>query len=161
MMVELVNELVGCQGGGVFVLDDFHIVREQSIHDSLIFLVDNLPASLHLVLGTRQDPPWPLARLRASGQMLEVRAADLRFTLDEATAFLNGVERFALLPGDIARSTAAPKGGVAACNWWRYPAQPARRHRCSSAISAATNASSSTTCWTKCCSINPNCYKIS
>ncbi|MEZ4833143.1 MAG: hypothetical protein R2873_14360 [Caldilineaceae bacterium] len=113
MMVELVNELVGCQGGGVFVLDDFHIVREQSIHDSLIFLVDNLPASLHLVLGTRQDPPWPLARLRASGQMLEVRAADLRFTLDEATAFLNGVERFALLPGDIARLNSRVEGWAA------------------------------------------------
>lgn len=113
LMIELVNELVGCTGGGIFVLDDFHTIHEQPIHDALIFLLEHLPVGLHLAIATRQDPPWPLARLRASGQMLELRAADLRFSMEESAAFFNGVERLGLLPSDIALLHSRLEGWVA------------------------------------------------
>ncbi|HXV32835.1 MAG TPA: LuxR C-terminal-related transcriptional regulator [Gaiellaceae bacterium] len=72
----------------VCALDDYHAITDEGIHQSLVFLVDHLPAGSSLVVTTRADPPWPLARLRAGGRMVELRAADLRFTEEEATRFL-------------------------------------------------------------------------
>ena len=60
-----------------------------SIHEAMAFLLDHLPPQVHLVIASRADPPLPLARLRARGELLEIRAADLRFTADEAAAYLN------------------------------------------------------------------------
>jgi LuxR family maltose regulon positive regulatory protein len=71
------------------VLDDVNAVQDEAVHASLALLLENLPPHLHLVLGTRADPPLPLARLRARGQLLELRAEDLRFTLEETADFLN------------------------------------------------------------------------
>lgn len=75
----------------VLVLDDYHAVAEASIHGLVGYVVEHAPPFCHLVLVTREDPPLPLARLRAHGQLVEVRAADLRFTADETAAYLAGV----------------------------------------------------------------------
>lgn len=71
------------------VLDDYHVIKTATIHEAITFLVDHLPPAMRVIIASRTDPPLPLARLRAQGELLEVRAADLRFTSDEATAFLN------------------------------------------------------------------------
>jgi ATP/maltotriose-dependent transcriptional regulator MalT len=73
----------------VLVLDDFHVLLDAQVHDLLTSIIDHEPAGMHLVLSGRSDPPWPVGRLRAAGALTEIRAADLRFTLDEAGQLLN------------------------------------------------------------------------
>jgi LuxR family maltose regulon positive regulatory protein len=89
ILTGLINELVEADSPSILVLDDLQWVTERQIHDGLVFLLDHMPAHLHLVLATRADPPWSLARHRARGEMNELRAADLRFTPDECALFLN------------------------------------------------------------------------
>lgn len=83
------NEFSGLSRKAVLVLEDFHEITCRSIHDSLGFLIEHLPAALHLVILTRIDPPLPLARLRARNELNELRLADLRFTLEETRAYLS------------------------------------------------------------------------
>src|SRR5215218_274800 len=84
----LVNELAGVADAVMLVLDDYHLIQAQSVHESLGFLLEHLPASLRLVVASRADPPLPLARLRARGQLAELRQRDLRFTPKEAAELL-------------------------------------------------------------------------
>jgi LuxR family transcriptional regulator, maltose regulon positive regulatory protein len=86
----VINELTRLPGEGevVLILDDYHLIEAPPVHDSVTFLLERLPPGLRLVLASRTDPPLPLARLRASGQLAELRAADLRFSVDETAAFL-------------------------------------------------------------------------
>ncbi len=84
----LVNDLAGSTEDVVLVVDDYHLIHAQHVHRSVEFLLDHLPASLRLVVASRSDPPLPLARLRARGQLAELRAADLRFTLGETTQLM-------------------------------------------------------------------------
>jgi len=80
LLSDLVNHLSSLEKGSILVLDDLHTITEGQIHQDLIFLIDHLPrsdAGLHLVIASRSDPPWPLARFRARGQLIEIRAADL------------------------------------------------------------------------------------
>ncbi|MFO7635551.1 MAG: hypothetical protein R6W76_23595, partial [Caldilinea sp.] len=95
------------------VFDDLHVITEPHINDALVFLVDNLPPQMHLMLTSRADPPWPLARLRARGELSEIRADDLRFTATEAAAFLNDVMALALAPDDIAALEERTEGWIA------------------------------------------------
>ena len=88
MLTSLLNDLAELPDPGLLVLDDYHLVRSPEIHAVLTFLLDHLPPALHLVIATREDPPLPLPRLRVRGQLSEVRAADLRFTDEEAGEFL-------------------------------------------------------------------------
>ena len=92
VLAVLISELTG-RGTGEFalVLDDYHVITAESIQREMTFLLEHLPPQLHLVLATRADPPLPLARLRAQGQLTEVRAADLRFGAAEAGMFLQEV----------------------------------------------------------------------
>lgn len=85
----LINQAVGYAGRMVVVLDDYHVIEDAAIHAGMQFLLENLPPQLHLVIATREDPLIPLARLRGRREITELRAADLRFTAAEATAFLN------------------------------------------------------------------------
>jgi LuxR family maltose regulon positive regulatory protein len=94
----------------VLVLDDYHLVHSGSIHDAMALALDRLPASLHLVIASRTSPPLPLARLRARGELIEIRAADVRFTVEEATALLEGAAGSCLAPG-IAETLAARTEG--------------------------------------------------
>jgi LuxR family transcriptional regulator, maltose regulon positive regulatory protein len=98
----------------VLVLDDYHVIESAEIDASLESLVAHLPAHVRLVLATRSDPGFPLARYRARGQLLEVRAADLRFSPDEADAYLNGAMGLALASADLAALEARTEGWIAA-----------------------------------------------
>jgi LuxR family maltose regulon positive regulatory protein len=94
------------------VLDDYHLIEAQTIHDALTFLLDHLPPLLHLVIASRSDPPLPLTRLRARGELIELRASDLRFTLAETTAFLNRTMRLHLPVGDVAALSERTEGWI-------------------------------------------------
>lgn len=82
--------------GGILVLEDYHVIVEPQIHQTMAFLLDHLPEGLHLLLITRSDPPLSLARLRASGNLCEVHATDLRFSLQEIQLFLQSAMPFSL-----------------------------------------------------------------
>ena len=98
----LVNELAGVDQEITIVLDDYHLIDSKPVHQAVSFLLEHPPESVHLVVSGRTDPPLPLARLRARGQLAELGAADLRFTTQEATAFLNDAMGLALSAGDVA-----------------------------------------------------------
>ena len=86
----------------MLVLDDYHMVDSRPVDQALAFLLEHQPPHMHLVIATREDPHLPLARLRARGQITELRAADLRFTSSEAADFLNQVMGLNLSAEDIA-----------------------------------------------------------
>jgi LuxR family transcriptional regulator, maltose regulon positive regulatory protein len=109
----LINDIHRSETDFVLVLDDFHTIQNQSIHKALSFLLDHIPDNLHLVLSTRVDPPWPLARLRARNQLIEIRTADLRFTTEETAAFLNQVMGLKLSAEDVAALEARTEGWIA------------------------------------------------
>ena len=114
VLATLVNELHGVDHDVVLVLDDFHVIERSDIHDGLAYLVDHLPETTQLVITSRADPPLPLARLRAKGELGEVRAADLRFTAEEAADYLNGAMGLALAAADVATLEARTEGWIAA-----------------------------------------------
>jgi LuxR family maltose regulon positive regulatory protein len=91
VVTALVNELAAAGDDLALVLDDYHTIASQSIHDAMAFLMSHLPPRLHLVVTSRSDPPLPLARLRAAGQLAEFGAADLRFTPEESATLLREV----------------------------------------------------------------------
>jgi len=85
----------------ILVLDDYHVITERQVHDTLTFFLDHLPPQLHLIISGRADPPWPLARRRARLKMIELRAEDLRFQSNEAALFLNEVMDLNISSDDI------------------------------------------------------------
>ena len=97
----------------VLVLDDYHLIDSAEIHRALLFLIEHLPENLRVVLATRSDPPIPLMRLRVRGQLAELRAADLRFTVDEVAEFLNGVMNLSLSSDEVAALEARSEGWIA------------------------------------------------
>jgi LuxR family transcriptional regulator, maltose regulon positive regulatory protein len=97
----------------VLVLDDYHLITTPAIHTALTFLLERLPPQLHLVIASRTDPPLPLARLRARGELTEMRAADLRFTAQEAASFLTEVMRLALTSAEVAALEQRTEGWIA------------------------------------------------
>jgi LuxR family transcriptional regulator, maltose regulon positive regulatory protein len=110
VVTALINRLQAQPDELALVLDDYHLIDEPAIHDSLGFLLSHLPPRLHLVIASRSDPPLPLARLRAGGQLAELRAADLRFTPQEAAAFLCEVWKLDLAPEAVAALEARTEG---------------------------------------------------
>ena len=115
LVTALVNELAADGGPDevLLVLDDYHLVDSGPVHESVAFLLENLPPGLRVVVSSRADPPLPLARLRARGQLAELRAADLRFTPEEAAALL-GETAGPDLPAAAAEALAARTEGWAA-----------------------------------------------
>ncbi len=101
LVTGLINEIAKSDLSFFIVLDDYHVITDPEIQQILLFLLDNQPAQLHLTISSRADPPWPLARLRARGEIEEIRVQDLRFTLKEATTFLNELMNLTLSPEDI------------------------------------------------------------
>ncbi len=114
LLTTLLNDLAHVPGEVVLVLDDYHVVDSHDVHDGLAFLLEHGPPQLHVVVSSRADPPLPLARLRARGELVEVRAADLRFTTEEATTYLADVMGLALSTGDVAALEARTEGWIAA-----------------------------------------------
>jgi len=96
----------------VLVLDDYHLIAAPQIHEGIAFLLEHQPHNLHLVISTRADPPLPVFRLRARGQLTELRADDLRFTPGEAATFLNAVMGLGLAPGDVEALEARTEGWI-------------------------------------------------
>lgn len=91
VLTSLINELADLPEDAVLIVDDYHYIDNPEIHDALSFFIERMPAGLHLFIISRIDPPLPLTRLRARGELVEVRAADLRFSFQEAVAFLSEV----------------------------------------------------------------------
>ncbi len=109
---ELLNTLALRGAPVALVLDDYHAIESRAVHDVIQFILDHLPPNLHIVLSTRADPPLALSRLRARGQLLELRGDDLRFTAEEARDFLNGAMGLALEAGDVAELERRTEGWV-------------------------------------------------
>lgn len=109
----LINEILAVTQPFVVVLDDYHLISNPEIHDLLIYLIENQPPNLHLVISTRSDPPWPLARLRVRNQISEVRSKHLRFTKEEATFFLNEIMKLQLTVDQIERLEQRTEGWIA------------------------------------------------
>ena len=112
-LTALLNDVAAIPSDVVLVLDDYHVLDAKPVDDALAFLVEHLPPQVHLVIATREDPALPLARLRARGQLTELRAADLRFTPAEAADFLNQVMGLDLTADDIAALETRTEGWIA------------------------------------------------
>ena len=113
ILTALLNEITTVQDHFVLVLDDYHVIDSKRVNQSLTFLLEHLPPHMHLVIATREDPALPLSRLRASGQLTELRAADLRFTSAEAAEFLNQVMGLSLSAEDISTLESRAEGWIA------------------------------------------------
>jgi LuxR family maltose regulon positive regulatory protein len=113
-LVAVLNDVGGSARDVVLVLDDLHLVTSPAVHEGIAFLLEHRPPQLHLVLATRVDPPLPLARWRARGELVEVRAADLRFTEQESATYLNGPMGLALSAQDVATLDRRAEGWIAA-----------------------------------------------
>jgi LuxR family maltose regulon positive regulatory protein len=110
----LINELADVGHEVTIVLDDYHVIHSGPIHEATSFLLEHLPENVHLVICSRADPPLPLAKLRARDQVTEIRAADLRFTTEEATAFLKGVMELTLSAANVSALEEVTEGWIAA-----------------------------------------------
>jgi LuxR family maltose regulon positive regulatory protein len=114
VLATLLNELGAVPHEIHLVLDDYHLVDGPELEAGMVFLLEHLPPQVHLVISSRADPALPLARLRARGELVEVRAAELRFTLDEVTDYLNEIIGLDLTASDIAALEARTEGWIAA-----------------------------------------------
>ena len=114
VLTALLNDLGAAAGDIVLVLDDYHVIDASDVQDGMAFLLDHLPPGLHVVIASRADPALPLARWRARGELAEIRAAELRFTPDEAAAYLNETMGLQLTAPDVAALEARTEGWIAA-----------------------------------------------
>src|SRR5829696_7108482 len=110
----LINELADVRYEVTIVLDDYHVIHSEPVHEATSFLLEHLLENVHLVISGRADPPIPFAKLRARDQVTEIRAADLRFTTEEATDFLNGVMGLTISAADVAALEEVTEGWIAA-----------------------------------------------
>ncbi|WP_024285505.1 LuxR C-terminal-related transcriptional regulator [Cellulomonas sp. KRMCY2] len=114
VLATLVNDLRSIPDDVVLVLDDYHVVEAGDVQEGMAFVLEHLPPQVHLVIATRADPALPLARLRGRGELVEVRAADLRFTSDEAATYLNEAMGLALTARDVEALEGRTEGWIAA-----------------------------------------------
>jgi LuxR family transcriptional regulator, maltose regulon positive regulatory protein len=112
ILATLINEIASFDRALLLVLDDYHLIYNPEVHKALIFLLDHLPENLHVFILTREDPPLNLARRRARGQMIEIRAAELRFDTGELISFLHSME-LVLTPEQIATLERRTEGWIA------------------------------------------------
>ena len=113
ILTGLINEIAEIPEPFFLVLDDYHLITERGVHDALVFILDNLPPQMHLILSSRANPPWPLARLRARAEILELRADDLRVTPEEAAIFLNETMGLGLRVEDVIALEVRTEGWIA------------------------------------------------
>ena len=124
----LLNGLAASASGGLLVLDDYHVIIEARIHEALTFFIDHLPATVHVLLLSRSEPPLPLLRWRARGELFELHGADLRFSAQETETFLRQMLPFSLSETALTRLDASLEGWAAglrllalALSRWRTP----------------------------------------
>jgi LuxR family maltose regulon positive regulatory protein len=113
ILTALLNEITTIPDHFSLVLDDYHLIDSKPVDNALAFLLEHLPPQMHLVIASREDTNLPLARLRARGQLTELRAADLRFTPEEAGAFLNQMMNLNLSVENIAALETRTEGWIA------------------------------------------------
>lgn len=113
LLTSLINDISSSGQPVILVLDDYHLINASTIHQAMTFLLQHLPANLHLVISTRTDPPVPLARLRARDQLIEIRAADLRFTRKEMGSFFLRRAGLKLPEADVRALESRTEGWVA------------------------------------------------
>jgi LuxR family maltose regulon positive regulatory protein len=113
VLTSLINEIAVVSKPFILALDDYHVIQAMPVHRQLEFLVEHQPPHMHLIIITREDPPLPLARLRARGQMVEIRQADLRFSPQECTDFLGRIMGLELSSNDIAALERRTEGWIA------------------------------------------------
>ncbi len=156
ILTALLNEITTIPDNFVLVLDDYHVIDSKPVDNALTFLLEHLPPQMHLVIATREDPHLPLARLRARGQLTELRAADLRFTPAEAAEFLNRVMGLNLSAEDIAALEARTEGWIAGL---QLAALSMQGHQDASQFHPILHRQSPISCWTiwlkRCCSSQP------
>ncbi|MAT42839.1 MAG: hypothetical protein CL609_10885 [Anaerolineaceae bacterium] len=111
--IQLINEMTGFSEHTFLILDDFHLISQTKVHDFLIFIVDHLPPQIHLIVTSRIDPPWPLARYRSRNHLLELRGQDLRFDTQEIKQFLHLSYGLDLSLEDVTALEARTEGWVA------------------------------------------------
>jgi len=114
VLTALLNDLSALTTDLVLVLDDYHVIDARDVHEGVTFLLEHLPPHMHLVIASRTDPPFPLARMRASGEFLEVRAANLRFNSDETSTYFNDVMHVSLTAQDVEALDSRTEGWIAA-----------------------------------------------
>ncbi|HSM58348.1 MAG TPA: hypothetical protein VK879_19495, partial [Candidatus Sulfomarinibacteraceae bacterium] len=114
ILAALINDLVAYSAPAILVLDDYHLIASERVHQAVTFLLDNTPANLRLVIITRAEPPLPIARLRARGQLTEITQAELRFKNEEITEFFNRVVALDLTPEQITALETRTEGWIAA-----------------------------------------------
>ncbi|UCH63556.1 MAG: tetratricopeptide repeat protein [Fidelibacterota bacterium] len=113
VVTTLINDLTTISRDFVLILDDYYLLDSPQIHHMVEFLLDHLPARMHLVITTRADPPLPLARMRAHDQLIEIRAADLSFTAEETLSFIQKATDLQLAPDDIRKLLTRTEGWIA------------------------------------------------
>ena len=113
ILTALINDISAFPDAFAIVLDDYHLIELQPIHEALTFLIAHLPVNMHLVITTRIDPPLHLARLRARDNLIEIRANDLRFTVDEVSTFLTTAIGLELQPEEITALEERTEGWIA------------------------------------------------
>jgi LuxR family maltose regulon positive regulatory protein len=113
VLTPLINEIATIPDRIILVLDDYHIIESSQVDDALTFLLEHFPPQMHMVIATREDPHLPLSRLRAGGQMTELRTTDLRFSSSEAGEFLNKVMGLNLSTENIAALESRTEGWIA------------------------------------------------
>lgn len=114
VLTMVVNALAAAPGEVWLVLDDYHLVDNHDVDDGMAFLLEHLPRHVHVVISTRADPDLPLSRWRVRDELVEIRAAELRFTSDEAVAYLNEVAGLGLAATDVAALEERTEGWIAA-----------------------------------------------
>jgi LuxR family maltose regulon positive regulatory protein len=112
-LIRLINEIATLPDPIVLVLDDYHAIEAQTIHDALTFLIRHLSPQMHLVIAGRIDPPLPIAVLRAEGRLTELREPNLRFTTEESSTFLNQLMGLELSDQDVSALEARTEGWIA------------------------------------------------
>ncbi|MBE9062926.1 helix-turn-helix transcriptional regulator [cf. Phormidesmis sp. LEGE 11477] len=113
VLMTLLNELTSVEEDIVLILDDYHVIATQAIHDGIEFLLSHLPPQMHLIIASRADPPLSLARFRSHGELTELRVSDLRFTPDEAAAFLTQVMGLNISAADVSSLEQRTEGWIA------------------------------------------------
>jgi ATP/maltotriose-dependent transcriptional regulator MalT len=109
----LVDELAAAPAGLVLTLDDYHVIEEPAVHDGVALLLERLPGGVRVVVASRSEPPLPLGRMRAGGDLVELGPAELRFSRDETEALLNGVHGLGLDRADVERLNDRTEGWAA------------------------------------------------
>ncbi len=113
ILTGIINEIADVAEPFLVVLDDYHLITEPEVHEAIIFIIENMPPQMRLVISSRVNPPWPLARMRGRAEILELRTNDLRFTPGEVAVFFNEIMGLDLTTDDIASLEARTEGWIA------------------------------------------------